>query len=722
VADPKITITGDATGAITAIKRLKTEMGGLQELAAKAVGISVAGISVAKLVDITKTVIDTGDALNKMSQKTGIAVEDLSKLEYAADLAQVSHEALNKGLTNLAVNMVSVATGVGPVAEEFKKLGISVRNADGTMKSSGAVLSELADKFADMPDGVEKTNLAVDIFGKKLGAEMIPLLNAGAAGLKAMGDEAQSLGLVMGSDLAKKSEEFNDNLERMHKLSGVLGITIANAVIPSLNGLITAYLDSRKAGLSALQGFGNLLDAAVGSAGPLSVAAKNLEIVTQKLVDLKKKQAEGGDFSKQIAELERYSEFYKAQLKRQSGDGIQSAEELAAKRLSIETQLKIKLASLEQLKAIADGKISAEILLNDTKRTEEQIKNAEKLRDALRGAWEDSKKAAAAAGEEAKKLFEKAADVRQAGLDKAAEKTRSTLSPEDQQKQIAAQFGDLADSADQAALLAKIASYNGRVENAAKLTEQATKDAERAAKLADQIGDPVAGAAAITQVAEIQAQLLESQAAAKKREQADAEARGAAQVKQINELDKQITDLQTKAAAITVQANIAEAQGAIATLQAQLDALKDKTITVTVRQSFESIAGTDAPGSDTFAGGGGGSFATGGYTGPGGKFQPAGIVHAGEFVARSEVVRQPGALDFLSAFNRVGLDALKGYATGGLVSSMDMPSLRGGAAPGSNAVFNFPGMGSYPAQLAPHVMDDLKSAFAREALKKGGRR
>lgn len=63
-------------------------------------------------------------------------------------------------------------------------------------------------------------------------------------------------------------------------------------------------------------------------------------------------------------------------------------------------------------------------------------------------------------------------------------------------------------------------------------------------------------------------------------------------------------------------------------------------------------------------------FASGGYTGPGGKYQPAGVVHAGEFVNRQEVVRQPGALAFLSEFNRVGMAALKGwqgYADGGLV-------------------------------------------------------
>lgn len=63
-------------------------------------------------------------------------------------------------------------------------------------------------------------------------------------------------------------------------------------------------------------------------------------------------------------------------------------------------------------------------------------------------------------------------------------------------------------------------------------------------------------------------------------------------------------------------------------------------------------------------------FSSGGYTGHGGKYQPAGTVHKGEFVHRQEVVRQPGALAFLSEFNRVGMAALKswqGYADGGLV-------------------------------------------------------
>jgi hypothetical protein len=717
VANPKITITGDSTGAVAAIKRLKTEMGGLQSLAAKAVTFTFAGLSAAAFVEITRKVIDTGDALNKMSQSTGIAVEDLSKLQYAADLSGVSTEALGKGLTALAVNMATAATGVGPVADQFKQLGINVRNTDGNLKSSGAVLTELADKFAALPDGVEKTNLAVDIFGKRLGAEMIPLLNLGAAGLKAMGEEAESLGLVMGADLAKKSEEFNDNLERMSKLSSSAGIQIANSLIPPLNALITEFLDARKANLSFLESL-----IGIGLSDPSKGPAEQIARISAELEKLNAKKAAGklpffGNIDEDIAKLEKLRNYYSLQLARQTGDGVQSAQELSSKRISIETQLQVKLAALAQLQAIAAGKVSAEILQTDAKRIDAQIANANKLRASLQAAWEGSKADAIAAGIAVKSLLEQAGTVRQAGADKAAAKLRSALTPEQQQQEVGSKFDELAGNAESAVLLAKIAGYNGRVENAAKLAKQAAADAERASSLADQLDDPAAAAAAIERVAEIQAQLLESQAAAKKKEQADAEERAAAQIAIINELDVQLTELQAKAAAIVVQADISAAQGAIATLQAQLAAIQDKTVTVTVVRKGEGGAAGD------FSTGATGSFARGGYTGPGGKWQPAGIVHAGEFVLRQEVTRQAGAIEFLRRFNQIGVGALKGYASGGLVSGLNMPSLRSSTpSAGSNATFVFPGMGTYPAQLQPKVMDDLKTAFAREALKKGGRR
>jgi phage-related minor tail protein len=75
-------------------------------------------------------------------------------------------------------------------------------------------------------------------------------------------------------------------------------------------------------------------------------------------------------------------------------------------------------------------------------------------------------------------------------------------------------------------------------------------------------------------------------------------------------------------------------------------------------------------------------FADGGWTGPGSKYQPAGIVHADEFVTRQEIVRQAGAVQFLTDFNDRGMVAIedwRGYADGGLVVPANTPSAAGAA-------------------------------------------
>ncbi|MCA4078786.1 phage tail tape measure protein [Pseudomonas kurunegalensis] len=75
-------------------------------------------------------------------------------------------------------------------------------------------------------------------------------------------------------------------------------------------------------------------------------------------------------------------------------------------------------------------------------------------------------------------------------------------------------------------------------------------------------------------------------------------------------------------------------------------------------------------------------FSDGGYTGDGGKYEPAGIVHAGEFVLRREVVSQPGMLDYLQTLNS------RGYADGGLVTPTAVPRQISSASGGAS--YSFP--------------------------------
>jgi hypothetical protein len=278
-------------------------------------------------------------------------------------------------------------------------------------------------------------------------------------------------------------------------------------------------------------------------------------------------------------------------------------------------------------------------------------------------------------------------------------------------------YQQLSDDAMQAALLANMAAQQGRLENAAKLADQATKAAERAAGFGDKLADPEARASAAERTADAQATAEEARAKIKEKQAKDLEDTAKAQAATIAELDKQITDLQTKAASIKVQADVTQAAGEIAALQAQLNALQDKTITVTVNRSSGSgeMLDTEAQ-----------SFARGGYTGHGGKWDPAGIVHRGEWVTPREIVRQPGALAFLERFNRLGVRALPGYADGGLVGRLSLPSLRQtpstAAAAAVDATLVLPGLGRYQAAMDPYNFQKLSSDLKREALRSGGRR
>lgn len=72
-------------------------------------------------------------------------------------------------------------------------------------------------------------------------------------------------------------------------------------------------------------------------------------------------------------------------------------------------------------------------------------------------------------------------------------------------------------------------------------------------------------------------------------------------------------------------------------------------------------------------------FSKGGYTGDGGKYEPAGVVHAGEYVLRQEVVNQPGMRDYLDQLNQ------RGYASGGLVTPASVPKVSAASDRGAEA-------------------------------------
>ena len=228
-------------------------------LAGLGVSLSVAGFAA-----MIKNAIDAADQLNKLSQKIGISVEALSTLRFAAQLSDVSLETLQKGIKGLSQNIAEANTGIGDGAQVFDALGISVKNADGSMKSTETVLLQMADVFANLEDGAVKTALAVKLFGKS-GMDMIPFLNQGAAGINQLTAEAERLGLKLTTETARSAEAFNDNLTALKASSSSLGIALARDFLPELTNITNAMREAAneagtlKALWVGLGGVGNLI-------------------------------------------------------------------------------------------------------------------------------------------------------------------------------------------------------------------------------------------------------------------------------------------------------------------------------------------------------------------------------------------------------------------------------------------------------------------------------
>jgi len=196
----------------------------------------VAAFSVRELFRFTKSVIDTADHLGKLSVRTGLSVERLSEFKHGAELAGVSVDDMAKGLQKLAKNMAEAAGDrAGGIAAVFRQLNIDVVNVDGSLRDVGDVFVELADKTAEFADGTGKTAIQLKLLGKS-GETLTPMTN----NLRETSAEARRLGLITGSEFAKSSELFNDNLRRMGATMESFGRSAVQPLINLFNSLYEA--------------------------------------------------------------------------------------------------------------------------------------------------------------------------------------------------------------------------------------------------------------------------------------------------------------------------------------------------------------------------------------------------------------------------------------------------------------------------------------------------
>jgi len=319
--DAMLRIKADVQGENN-IRRLGNSMQGLQGQVKNAAlgfsnlkgavagfGAAIAGSAiVAGLTAVVKQSIDAGDELFNLQAKTGLAAKQLIGIGNAAKLADVDMATLGKGLTKLNINLVRAAEGNDALARQFQALGISVKDANGNVAPTDKVLGQIADRFADMPDGAQKAAAAVALFGKA-GADLIPLLNEGA-------DSMEQFTYKVSEDFAARSDLFNDTITELGIKSQGFGMELTDALLPALQSILEVFgeLFDTKTDWTALF---DVIKVGVRSLAAVLLALVKLVDEAVRLIGSFAKRAQlafSGDFAGAVAEADRFGSGFMSRL------------------------------------------------------------------------------------------------------------------------------------------------------------------------------------------------------------------------------------------------------------------------------------------------------------------------------------------------------------------------------------------------------------------------
>lgn len=190
---------------------------------------------VAPLIGATVGFAKTGDALAKMRDRTGVSVEALSQLSYAAGQSGSDAATLEKGLIGMARSTLGLEQGLAASKELFGELGLSMADLQGLSPDEQFKL--IADRLSKVEDPTKKAALAMGVFGKA-GQKLLPMINAGADGIEEMQKRAHDLGLTLSDEDANAAAEFTDRLDDVTSMVGAAKTQIGAALAPALTSLL----------------------------------------------------------------------------------------------------------------------------------------------------------------------------------------------------------------------------------------------------------------------------------------------------------------------------------------------------------------------------------------------------------------------------------------------------------------------------------------------------
>lgn len=232
------------------------------------------------MISMTKESAAFADNIITLSMQTGQSTQQLQEFSYATELIDVSVDTLQGSLTKLTNNMQDTMNGTGNAKASFDALGISVTNADGSMRSANDVFYETIDALGKVKNETERDAMSMDIFGRSA-QDLNPLIIQGSKTLKAYADEAHNMGYVLDDEALSALGAVDDAYQRLQKtqegVKNQLAVEFAPYLEEFYGDVTTMVKDGGKAikDSGIVDAFGMLLETVGDILNPMSDLSNN---------------------------------------------------------------------------------------------------------------------------------------------------------------------------------------------------------------------------------------------------------------------------------------------------------------------------------------------------------------------------------------------------------------------------------------------------------------
>ena len=232
------------------------------------------------MISMTNESASFADNIITLAMQTGQSTQQLQEFAYASELIDVSVDTLQGSLTKLTNNMQDTMNGTGNAKASFEALGVSVTNADGSMRSANDVFYETIDALGQVKNETERDAMSMDIFGRSA-QDLNPLIIQGSKTLKAYADEAHNMGYVLDDEALSALGAVDDAYQRLQKtqegVKNQLAVEFAPYLEEFYGDVTTMVKDGGKAikDSGIVDAFGMLLETVGDILNPMSDLSNN---------------------------------------------------------------------------------------------------------------------------------------------------------------------------------------------------------------------------------------------------------------------------------------------------------------------------------------------------------------------------------------------------------------------------------------------------------------